>query len=688
MILPSVMQGNENGMLFDKTLLSSNLVLQHFSSLLADNSNDDKSNIQNGIEKINLNTCNKLTQNETTDTTTWIDLFQGHGSLECNTKITKDNISKHLNQSPLTTWADIHENVFFREDVIEDESLSVQLAALRLQLEEKRRKFNEEKIRKQEEWREQRAQMLQDAFFHMLNTDKSNDFWFTSNNEDKKSVHIEPNNENHSFNEGNQLFQEDQDDENIPEYQLTIDEGSFDNMSNDEIATKEAMKNYTNPLSPLIQAFSPFSEQKTLLNSLNDYSASFQHNNQELSNCLNEIQSTSLLDHDESKYNYENTEEISAFRTPVKSNQSNEIFWGTHKETNIYFVKDDLPRHEVYIPQDTVQMDGENDISLLISDVEDLSPALHAVNVVDMVKKDDSKPPPSVVTPSSSAMTFVIGMEQEENSASELTPQQIKKRERFMRQRQKNIEEEKKKSAAEFEKKQMEKAENDAKKALKSTPKAPPLKKLHTKLLTPELSSPRKAAPPPRTATPTRNSPSPKTVSSPRNNPSQQRGMLANELTSLVSCDSPAPGTHPDEPSRYAEYKGPEAYKKPTCRSNRKLMENAIMHYCLCGEVNKDAKKKCLVALEKSTAKHFVVLFREGLKFRSVYEFDPESEIATRLYGIGPKEITEKMVNTFFKYNSGGKEFSLLETKHLSIQVDGMIMISSYWRKIKQNDKK
>merc|ERR1712043_12395 len=105
MILPSIMQGNENGMLLDKTLLSSNLVLQHFSSLLADSTTDEKSNnIQNGIEKINLNTCNNLSQNETSDTTTWIDLFHGNQSnQECTQKI-KENINKHLIESPLTTW--------------------------------------------------------------------------------------------------------------------------------------------------------------------------------------------------------------------------------------------------------------------------------------------------------------------------------------------------------------------------------------------------------------------------------------------------------------------------------------------------------------------------------------------------------------------------------------------------------
>ena len=54
------------------------------------------------------------------------------------------------------------------------------------------------------------------------------------------------------------------------------------------------------------------------------------------------------------------------------------------------------------------------------------------------------------------------------------------------------------------------------------------------------------------------------------------------------------PTTPSDEASRYAEYTGPDTYKKPSGKSNRKIMQNAIMHCCLCGEVNKEAKRKCL----------------------------------------------------------------------------------------------
>ena len=45
---------------------------------------------------------------------------------------------------------------------------------------------------------------------------------------------------------------------------------------------------------------------------------------------------------------------------------------------------------------------------------------------------------------------------------------------------------------------------------------------------------------------------------------------------------------------RFAEYNGPSAYQKPTGKSNRRIMQNAISHCCLSGGVNRDAKEKCL----------------------------------------------------------------------------------------------
>ena len=48
------------------------------------------------------------------------------------------------------------------------EPLSARLASLRMQLEEKRRQFEEEKRRKQKTWDEERAKVMQDAFWVLV----------------------------------------------------------------------------------------------------------------------------------------------------------------------------------------------------------------------------------------------------------------------------------------------------------------------------------------------------------------------------------------------------------------------------------------------------------------------------------------------------------------------------------------
>ena len=54
-------------------------------------------------------------------------------------------------------------------------------------------------------------------------------------------------------------------------------------------------------------------------------------------------------------------------------------------------------------------------------------------------------------------------------------------------------------------------------------------------------------------------------------------------------------------------------------------------------------------ALEKSEAHHFLVLFKEGLKFRSVYAYAPEVDLITKIYGVGPKALTPKMIHKYYK---------------------------------------
>ncbi|EDO46314.1 predicted protein [Nematostella vectensis] len=138
-----------------------------------------------------------------------------------------------------------------------------------------------------------------------------------------------------------------------------------------------------------------------------------------------------------------------------------------------------------------------------------------------------------------------------------------------------------------------------------------------------------------------------------------------------------------DDHSAFAEFSGPQCYVKPSGKSNRKLIVNAISYVCLSGTVNKDAKERCLQAISESNGYHFMVLFKDGLKFRGLYSFNPENEQLYKVFGIGPRVITAKMIDNLYKYSSGGKEFVKIHSKTLSISVDGLSIMKQYWQSSK-----
>ncbi|ESO04191.1 hypothetical protein HELRODRAFT_191743 [Helobdella robusta] len=139
---------------------------------------------------------------------------------------------------------------------------------------------------------------------------------------------------------------------------------------------------------------------------------------------------------------------------------------------------------------------------------------------------------------------------------------------------------------------------------------------------------------------------------------------------------------------------GPRLFVKPSSKSNKNIVENALSHCCLAGLVNQDVKCKALEALQKSSSKHFVVLFRDvGMQYRGLYAYNinhniPCSDIGTRgceivrLHGVGPKVVEPKQIEKFFKYNSGAKNFfEVTSTKHLSATIDGVTLYGAVWQK-------
>ncbi|KAL5289435.1 hypothetical protein ACFFRR_009524 [Megaselia abdita] len=139
-------------------------------------------------------------------------------------------------------------------------------------------------------------------------------------------------------------------------------------------------------------------------------------------------------------------------------------------------------------------------------------------------------------------------------------------------------------------------------------------------------------------------------------------------------------------PNSMMEYSGPKLYKQPAAKSNRGIILNAVEYCVFPGAVNRDAKQKVLEKIARSEAKHFLVLFRDaGCQFRALYSYWPENEQIVKLYGIGPSQVDEVMFDKFFKYNSGGKCFSQVHTKHLTVTIDAFTIHNSLWQGKKTN---
>ena len=125
-------------------------------------------------------------------------------------------------------------------------------------------------------------------------------------------------------------------------------------------------------------------------------------------------------------------------------------------------------------------------------------------------------------------------------------------------------------------------------------------------------------------------------------------------------------------------------------KSNRQTILNALTQVILAGKVNDRIREQVCDEIERHTdkIKHFIILFRDSrLQFRGVYAFLPltnatASDTPTRIeriFGQGPKDITESMVDTFYKYNNGSKQFSQVPIKSFSVQCDAVTISNQYW---------
>uniref|UniRef100_A0A096M016 Calmodulin regulated spectrin associated protein family member 3 n=1 Tax=Poecilia formosa TaxID=48698 RepID=A0A096M016_POEFO len=129
------------------------------------------------------------------------------------------------------------------------------------------------------------------------------------------------------------------------------------------------------------------------------------------------------------------------------------------------------------------------------------------------------------------------------------------------------------------------------------------------------------------------------------------------------------------------EYTGPKLFKEPSFKSNKFIIHNALSRCCLAGKVNESQKNKIVEEMEKSSANHFLILFRDSnCQFRGVYTMNPDTQELVRLAGVGPRYVSSGQVESIFKYSSDRKQFSSIPSKTMGMSVDAFTIPSQLWQ--------
>jgi len=156
-------------------------------------------------------------------------------------------------------------------------------------------------------------------------------------------------------------------------------------------------------------------------------------------------------------------------------------------------------------------------------------------------------------------------------------------------------------------------------------------------------------------------------------------------------------------------YRGPKLFVKPSSKSNKQKIQNAITQSVFPGAVNSEMKNKILQQIEAccgspatpgdatdtaaaqtpgggstGAGKHFLILFRDhSLKYRAIYlcEGDCSQGIITKVVGMGPGSVKLNMIQDLYKYDSGGKRFVQIPAKTMSVSVDAFTIHNHLWKK-------
>lgn len=123
--------------------------------------------------------------------------------------------------------------------------------------------------------------------------------------------------------------------------------------------------------------------------------------------------------------------------------------------------------------------------------------------------------------------------------------------------------------------------------------------------------------------------------------------------------------------------------------NNHQLVKSALGKVCLAGELNKKQREEAFEIIGKLPGNvNTIVLFKDTTEtrqdFKALYTYDDEEGVVEQVCGLkdAPSVLEEDMVQNFFRYDSGAKEFKKLQgNRCFSLAVDAVSLKPSVVRK-------
>lgn len=93
-------------------------------------------------------------------------------------------------------------------------------------------------------------------------------------------------------------------------------------------------------------------------------------------------------------------------------------------------------------------------------------------------------------------------------------------------------------------------------------------------------------------------------------------------------------------------------------------MINAITHVIFPGELNRKERERLIDIIDASQHEFFIFLFKEYSRkmIKGIYTFDSTQVYLRKIYGEkSPQDITADMVQEFYRFDSGSREFKKVD---------------------------